>query len=68
MGKLNTMHLCFLLCTQICSACELLEQFEMRDMFKEGNIMIGGIFPIFNKQENVFASFKTKPLKPECKG
>ncbi|XP_066540567.1 extracellular calcium-sensing receptor [Hoplias malabaricus] len=30
--------------------------------------MIGGIFPIFNKQENVLTSFQTKPPKGECKG
>ncbi|XP_026783494.1 vomeronasal type-2 receptor 1-like [Pangasianodon hypophthalmus] len=37
-------------------------------MFKEGDIMIGGIFPIFNKQENILASFENKPPKAECKG
>ncbi|XP_072551400.1 extracellular calcium-sensing receptor-like [Salminus brasiliensis] len=68
MGMLNILHLCFLLCTQICSACELLGKFEMQEMFKEGDIMIGGIFPILNKQENVLVSFEIKPPKPQCKG
>ncbi|XP_072551467.1 extracellular calcium-sensing receptor-like [Salminus brasiliensis] len=67
MGMLNILNLCFLLCTQICSACELLGKFEMQDMFKEGDIMIGGIFPIFNKQDNVYISFDVKPPKPQCK-
>ncbi|XP_060734684.1 extracellular calcium-sensing receptor [Tachysurus vachellii] len=40
----------------------------MRDMFKEGDIMIGGVFPIFNKQDNVLTSFENKPPKAECKG
>uniref|UniRef100_A0A3B4CI48 G-protein coupled receptors family 3 profile domain-containing protein n=1 Tax=Pygocentrus nattereri TaxID=42514 RepID=A0A3B4CI48_PYGNA len=68
MGKLSVMHLCFLLCNQTCSACELLGKFEMHDMFKEGDIMIGGIFPIFNKQENVLTSFEIQPPKADCKG
>ncbi|XP_072551907.1 extracellular calcium-sensing receptor-like [Salminus brasiliensis] len=68
MGMLRAMNLFLLLCTQICSACKLVGKFEMQDMFKEGDIMIGGIFPISNKQENALASFKVKPPKPQCKG
>ncbi|XP_037395791.1 extracellular calcium-sensing receptor [Pygocentrus nattereri] len=30
--------------------------------------MIGGIFPIFNKQENVLTSFEIQPPKADCKG
>ncbi|XP_076853458.1 extracellular calcium-sensing receptor [Brachyhypopomus gauderio] len=30
--------------------------------------MIGGIFPIFNKQENILASFEKEPHNAECKG
>ncbi|XP_062861012.1 extracellular calcium-sensing receptor [Trichomycterus rosablanca] len=40
----------------------------MQDMFKEGDIMIGGIFPIFNKQENIPASFDDQPPKVKCRG
>ncbi|XP_072551957.1 extracellular calcium-sensing receptor-like [Salminus brasiliensis] len=68
MGMLNILNLCFLLCNQICSACKLVGKFEMQDMFKEGDIMIGGIFPISNKQENILASFEVKPPQPQCKG
>ncbi|XP_049339700.1 extracellular calcium-sensing receptor-like [Astyanax mexicanus] len=68
MGMLNILHLCFLLCTHICSACKRLGTFEMQDVFKEGDIMIGGIFPISNKQDNILASFYTTPPKPQCKG
>ncbi|KAG9273387.1 extracellular calcium-sensing receptor-like [Astyanax mexicanus] len=67
MGMFNVLHLCFLLCTQICSACKLLGKFEMQDIFKEGDIMIGGIFPIFNKQENVLVSFEKTPPRHQCK-
>ncbi|TSK38408.1 Extracellular calcium-sensing receptor [Bagarius yarrelli] len=49
-------------------ACQLLGKFNMKDMFKGGDIMIGGIFPIFNKQENVLASFENTPPKAQCKG
>uniref|UniRef100_A0A4W4G1T3 G-protein coupled receptors family 3 profile domain-containing protein n=1 Tax=Electrophorus electricus TaxID=8005 RepID=A0A4W4G1T3_ELEEL len=68
MGKLNIIHLCFLLCTKMGCACELQHKFEMRDMYKEGHIMIGGIFPIFNKQEDMLVSFEKEPHNAECKG
>ncbi|XP_072551956.1 extracellular calcium-sensing receptor-like [Salminus brasiliensis] len=68
MDMLNILNLCFLLCTQICFACERLGRFEMQDMFKEGDIMIGGIFPISIKQENDHASFEIKPPTPQCNG
>ncbi|XP_049339646.1 extracellular calcium-sensing receptor-like [Astyanax mexicanus] len=68
MDMLTILQLCLFLCTQICSACEILGKFKMQDMFKEGNLMIGGIFPIFNKQENVLVSFDTTPTKPQCIG
>uniref|UniRef100_A0A3P8RRC3 Olfactory receptor C family, n1 n=1 Tax=Amphiprion percula TaxID=161767 RepID=A0A3P8RRC3_AMPPE len=32
------------------SSCELFGKFDMPSLFKEGDIMIGGIFPIFKKQ------------------
>ncbi|KAM9481460.1 extracellular calcium-sensing receptor-like [Clarias gariepinus] len=48
-------------------ACLLLGKFDMQDMFRGGDIMIGGIFPIFNKQENILDSFENKPRKAECK-
>ncbi|XP_051512774.1 extracellular calcium-sensing receptor [Myxocyprinus asiaticus] len=40
----------------------------MPNIFKAGDIMIGGIFPIFNKQENVIASFERKMPRANCKG
>ncbi|XP_053091164.1 vomeronasal type-2 receptor 1-like [Pangasianodon hypophthalmus] len=40
----------------------------MQSMLKEGDIMIGGIFPIYSKQENILFSFDNKPPVPECKG
>ncbi|KAK9958604.1 hypothetical protein ABG768_010715 [Culter alburnus] len=40
----------------------------MPSIFKAGDIMIGGIFPIFNKQENVIASFERKMQRVNCTG
>lgn len=68
MGKLNPFCMCLIFFTPTGLACQLLGKFDMRDVFKEGDIMIGGIFPIFNKQENILASFENKPPKAECKG
>lgn len=68
MGKLIVIFMCVKLFTSVGFACQLLGKFDMRDMFKEGDIMIVGIFPIFNKQENILSSFENKPSKGECKG
>ncbi|XP_043072544.1 extracellular calcium-sensing receptor [Puntigrus tetrazona] len=40
----------------------------MPSFYKSGDIMIGGIFPIFNKQENVIASFERKMQRINCTG
>ncbi|KAA0714826.1 Extracellular calcium-sensing receptor [Triplophysa tibetana] len=40
----------------------------MPNIYKTGDIMIGGIFPIFNKQENVIASFERKMPRVKCNG
>ncbi len=50
------------------STCQLRGKFEMPNIFKAGDIMIGGIFPIFNKQENVIASFERKMRRINCSG
>ncbi|XP_072551955.1 extracellular calcium-sensing receptor-like [Salminus brasiliensis] len=68
MAMLNILNLCFLLCTQICFACERLGKFELQEIYKEGDIIIGGIFPITFKQENDHASFEIKPPTSKCKG
>lgn len=68
MGKLIVFYMCLIFYTPVGFGCQLLGKFDMRDMFKEGDIMIGGIFPIFNKQENILASFENKPPTAECKG
>lgn len=68
MDKPTLLCLCWLLFAPVAFACQLLGKFDMRDMFKEGDIMIGGIFPIFNKQENIFHSFDNKPSKAACTG
>ncbi|XP_009291983.3 extracellular calcium-sensing receptor isoform X2 [Danio rerio] len=48
--------------------CQLLRTFEMPNIFKVGDIMIGGIFPIFNKQENIIGSFERNMQRIKCTG
>ncbi|XP_047678769.1 vomeronasal type-2 receptor 1-like [Tachysurus fulvidraco] len=65
---LKIFHLGFLLCTQTGFACKLLAQFELQSILKEGDILIGGIFPLYSKQENIVYSFNRKPQMAECDG
>uniref|UniRef100_A0A7N6AH29 G-protein coupled receptors family 3 profile domain-containing protein n=1 Tax=Anabas testudineus TaxID=64144 RepID=A0A7N6AH29_ANATE len=41
--------------------CELLGKFNISSLFKQGDIMIGGIFPIFNKEINSTSMFDRDP-------
>ncbi len=50
------------------STCQFRGKFEKPNIFKAGDIMIGGIFPIFNKQEHVIASFERKMRRINCSG
>uniref|UniRef100_A0A8C5HP31 Extracellular calcium-sensing receptor-like n=1 Tax=Gouania willdenowi TaxID=441366 RepID=A0A8C5HP31_GOUWI len=61
----------FFLCvldTNAESGCELFGRFEMPSLFKEGRIMIGGIFPVFNKEIATTSSFVREPGKVICAG
>lgn len=64
----NIFLLCILLDTQTVFTCKLLAKFEMHSILKEGEIMIGGIFPVYSRQENILFSFDDKPSMAECKG
>uniref|UniRef100_A0A3B3XGH8 G-protein coupled receptors family 3 profile domain-containing protein n=1 Tax=Poecilia mexicana TaxID=48701 RepID=A0A3B3XGH8_9TELE len=46
--------------------CELLGNFDMPSLFKEGDIMIGGIFPVFNKDVSSIATFDGEPPAVTC--
>uniref|UniRef100_A0A3B5R5S9 Olfactory receptor C family, n1 n=1 Tax=Xiphophorus maculatus TaxID=8083 RepID=A0A3B5R5S9_XIPMA len=46
--------------------CEVTGKFDMPYMFKRGDIMIGGIFPVFNKEITNTSSFKMEPLDVMC--
>lgn len=48
--------------------CEVTGRFDMPYMFKRGDIMIGGIFPVFNKEITNTDSFKMEPLDVMCEG
>uniref|UniRef100_A0A672PYT8 Extracellular calcium-sensing receptor-like n=1 Tax=Sinocyclocheilus grahami TaxID=75366 RepID=A0A672PYT8_SINGR len=58
MGSSNIFLFFSLLFMHTGSTCQLRGKFEMPNIFKAGEIMIGGIFPIFNKQENLLARFR----------
>ncbi|XP_034556197.1 extracellular calcium-sensing receptor-like [Notolabrus celidotus] len=40
----------------------------MPSLFKQGDIMIGGIFPVFNKETSRTSAFKSNPPGVECVG
>ena len=50
------------------SGCELQGRFGMSTLFKTGDIMIGGIFPIFNKQVHRTSTFEREPPEVKCVG
>ncbi|KAL3991807.1 hypothetical protein ACER0C_011432 [Sarotherodon galilaeus] len=50
------------------SGCELFGRFDMPSLFKEGDIMIGGIFPILNKEILSTSTFDKEPPKVQCEG
>uniref|UniRef100_A0A3P8PN79 G-protein coupled receptors family 3 profile domain-containing protein n=1 Tax=Astatotilapia calliptera TaxID=8154 RepID=A0A3P8PN79_ASTCA len=56
------------LSTNTVSGCELFGRFDMPSLFKEGDIMIGGIFPILIKQILSTSTFDKEPPKVQCEG
>ncbi|XP_044059732.1 extracellular calcium-sensing receptor-like [Siniperca chuatsi] len=51
---------------QTVCGCELLGRFDMPSLFKQGDIMIGGIFPVFNKDISSTSTFESKPPGAKC--
>uniref|UniRef100_A0A3Q3B4T2 Olfactory receptor C family, n1 n=1 Tax=Kryptolebias marmoratus TaxID=37003 RepID=A0A3Q3B4T2_KRYMA len=54
------------LCVNTVTGCELLGKFNMPSLSKEGDIMIGGIFPVFNKEVSSTATFEREPNEVIC--
>ena len=50
------------------SGCELLGRFDMPSLFKLGDIMIGGIFPVLNKEISSTSTFDRDPPEVKCAG
>ncbi|KAF3692676.1 Extracellular calcium-sensing receptor [Channa argus] len=48
--------------------CELFGRFNMPSLFKQGDIMIGGIFPVFIKEIISTSVFKREPPEMKCEG
>ena len=61
-------QICLLLWLQSGFACNLLAEFGMPSLAKDGDIMVGGIFPVYVKQNDFNASFEKEPPKVPCKG
>lgn len=58
----------FVLYLSTVSGCELFGRFDMASLFKQGDIMIGGIFPVFNKEISSTSLYKNKPPGAKCAG
>ncbi|XP_048398124.1 extracellular calcium-sensing receptor-like [Stegostoma tigrinum] len=46
--------------------CKLLGEFYLPGLYEDGDIIIGGIFPIYNKELEINNSFTTQPPSSEC--
>ena len=58
----------FVLYMNTVSGCELLGRFNMPSLFKQGDIMIGGIFPVFKKDLSATWTFESEPTRVKCAG
>ncbi|XP_038149421.1 extracellular calcium-sensing receptor-like isoform X2 [Cyprinodon tularosa] len=58
-------YLC-VLCMNTGNGCEILGKFDMPRLFKKGDIMIGGIFPVFNKDVSKVPTFEGVPPAVIC--
>lgn len=58
----------FVLCLNTVSGCDLLGRFNMPGLFKQGDIMIGGIFPVSKKDLSATWTFETEPTRVKCEG
>lgn len=48
--------------------CELFGRFDMPSLFRQGDIMIGGIFPVSNKEISDSSTFESRPSGVKCAG
>ena len=58
----------FVLNLNTVSGCELLGRFNMPSLFKQGDIMIGGIFPVFKEDLSATWTFESEPTRVKCTG
>lgn len=67
MQRYTLFFLCVFYFTTI-FGCELFSKFNMPSIFKQGDIMIGGIFPVFNKEISTTSTFEKEPPAVKCAG
>uniref|UniRef100_A0A665T223 G-protein coupled receptors family 3 profile domain-containing protein n=1 Tax=Echeneis naucrates TaxID=173247 RepID=A0A665T223_ECHNA len=48
--------------------CCLFGRFDMPSLYKQGDIMIGGIFPVLNKEISSTSTYETEPHGVKCAG
>ncbi|MBN3274076.1 CASR protein, partial [Polyodon spathula] len=48
--------------------CNPLGKFSVPGLYKHGDIVIGGVFPVYNKEEPRYAMFETEPAITRCVG
>lgn len=48
--------------------CESFGRFNMPSLFKQGDIMIGGIFPVFIKEIISSSTYEKEPPEVKCEG
>lgn len=58
----------FVLWPHTVSGCELLKKFDTPSLFKQGDVMIGGIFPVFNKEISGTPTFEREAPRVKCAG
>uniref|UniRef100_A0A8C6S5H8 G-protein coupled receptors family 3 profile domain-containing protein n=1 Tax=Neogobius melanostomus TaxID=47308 RepID=A0A8C6S5H8_9GOBI len=55
-------------CVSAYSNCRLLGPLHVPSLFREGEIMIGGIFPVYNKEILSTSTFNSRPAGAKCAG
>lgn len=48
--------------------CEQFDRFKMPSLFKQGDIMIGGIFPVYIKEIFSSCTYEKEPPEVKCEG
>lgn len=68
-SEVYLISLCFtFLYWSIVFGCERFDRFNMPSLFKQGDIIIGGIFPVFLKEIITMSTYEWEPPEVKCEG